>query len=278
MADLIVQGAHLSPTHITQLTGLTAAVKVELPYAGLARFIGVPNPRPAIEYCTAEKLDAANLDTPLRWKQFRLLAMDMDSTLITIECIDEIADLVGIKPQVAAITAAAMRGELDFPSALRQRVSLLAGLAESRLQSVYDERLRLSPGAEALIQAARAAGLNTLLVSGGFTYFTDRLKARLGLDETLANTLEIKSGTLTGQVLGRIVDADAKAAAVADTCLRLGCTTQEAIVIGDGANDLKMMENAGLSVAYRAKPIVQRQARIALNHVGLDGLLNLIAA
>jgi len=200
--------------------------------------------------------------------------MDMDSTLIAIECIDEIADFAGVKPQVAAITEAAMRGELDFPTALRQRVALLSGLPESVLQRVYDERLRLSPGAENLLAAARSAGLKTLLVSGGFTYFVRRLATQLGLDYTLANELEIRSGALTGQVLGNIVDAPAKAAKLVSVCQELGCSTQQAVVLGDGANDLKMMALGGFSVAFRAKPVVQRQATVALNYCGLDGVLN----
>jgi phosphoserine phosphatase len=203
--------------------------------------------------------------------------MDMDSTLITIECIDEIADRIGVKPQVSAITEAAMRGELDFAGALRKRVALLEGLEESALQAVYEERLRLSQGAETLLQAARESGWKTLLVSGGFTFFTDRLQARLGLDHAVANTLEIQSRRLTGRVLGDIVDAERKANELRALASWIGVEPARAIAIGDGANDLKMMGAAGMGIAFRAKPVVRQQATHALNFSGLDGVLNLFA-
>ena len=208
---------------------------------------------------------------------FGLVAMDMDSTLITIECIDEIADMQGLKPQVAAITEAAMRGELDFSESLTRRVALLEGLDAGALQRVYDERLRISMGGEAMLQAVQAAGLKTLLVSGGFTFFTDRLKPRLGLDHTHANVLEVIDGRLSGRVLGGIVDAEEKKRTVLRVCAELGIDPAQAIVMGDGANDLRMMGVAGLSVAFRAKPVVREQANVALNFSGLDGLLNILA-
>ncbi len=209
------------------------------------------------------------------WSDFKLLAMDMDSTLITIECIDEIADMQGLKPQVAAITEAAMRGEIDFAQSLTQRVSLLKGLSINKLQQVYDKRLKLSVGAECMLQAVHSKGIKTLLVSGGFTYFTDRLKSRLKLDYSHANQLEVIDHQLTGQLSGPIIDAQGKRQAVESTCSQLGISTQQAIVIGDGANDLAMMEKAGLSVAFHAKPIVRAKADVAFNFIGLDGLLNL---
>jgi len=204
------------------------------------------------------------------------VAMDMDSTLITIECIDEIADMQGLKPEVSAITAAAMRGELDFAESLTRRVGLLKGLPVEALQRVYDERLRISPGGEAMLAAVQAAGLHTLLVSGGFTFFTERLKARLGLDFTHANLLEEEGGLLTGRVVGGIVDAEEKMRTVQRVCAQLGIEPRQAIVMGDGANDLKMMGIAGLSVAFRAKPVVRAQADVALNFTGLDGLLAIL--
>lgn len=207
----------------------------------------------------------------------RLVAMDMDSTLITIECIDEIADMQGLKPQVSEITEAAMRGELDFSESLRRRVALLAGLDAGALQRVYDERLRISPGGEAMLQAVQAAGIRTLLVSGGFTFFTERLGARLGLDYTHANVLEIADGKLTGRVVGGIVDAEEKKRTVERVCTELGIAPSQAVVMGDGANDLSMMRIAGLSVAFRAKPVVRAQADVALNFSGLDGLLTILA-
>ena len=207
----------------------------------------------------------------------RLVAMDMDSTLITIECIDEIADMQGLKPQVSEITEAAMRGELDFSESLRRRVALLAGLDAGALQRVYDERLRISPGGEAMLKAVQAAGIRTLLVSGGFTFFTERLGARLGLDYTHANVLEIADGKLTGRVVGGIVDAEEKKRTVERVCAELGIAPSQAVVMGDGANDLAMMRIAGLSVAFRAKPVVRAQADVALNFSGLDGLLTILA-
>jgi phosphoserine phosphatase len=203
--------------------------------------------------------------------------MDMDSTLITIECIDEIADMQGLKPQVAEITEAAMRGEIEFNESLTRRVALLKGLDAGALQRVYDERLRLSLGAEKMLQAIQAAGLRTLLVSGGFTFFTDRMKSRLNLDYTHSNELEIVDGKLTGKVVGGIVNAEEKRLTVERVCAELGVPTSQAIVMGDGANDLKMMGVSGLSVAFRAKPVVRAQASVALNFVGLDGILNILA-
>jgi phosphoserine phosphatase len=209
---------------------------------------------------------------------YKLVAMDMDSTLITIECIDEIADMQGLKPQVSAITEAAMRGELDFSESLKRRVALLEGLDASALERVYDERLGLSPGAETMLKAVQAAGLKTLLVSGGFTFFTERLKTRLGLDYTHANELEIVDGKLTGKVIGTIVDAEEKRRTVERVCATIGIAPSQAIVMGDGANDLKMMAIAGMSVAFRAKPVVREQANVSLNFVGLDGILSILTS
>ena len=257
-----------APTSITRL-GPNAVRCEQIAYS--------PALRPTIEVAAqAAQLDATYMMGQRDLSEFKLVAMDMDSTLITIECIDEIADMQGLKPQVAAITEAAMRGELDFSASLQQRVALLEGLDASALQRVYDERLKLSPGAEAMLEAVQKAGLKTLLVSGGFTFFTERLKQRLGLDYTHANELEIVDGKLTGKVLGGIVDAEEKQRTVERVCAELGISPSEAIVMGDGANDLKMMGIAGLSVAFRAKPVVRSQADVALNFVGLDGLLNVL--
>ena len=257
-----------APTHITRL-GPNAVRCEDIAYS--------PALRPTIEVAAqAAQLDATYMMGLRELAEFKLVAMDMDSTLITIECIDEIADMQGLKPQVAAITEAAMRGELDFSASLTQRVALLEGLDASALQRVYDERLQLSPGAEKMLAAVQAAGLKTLLVSGGFTFFTDRLKERLGLDYTHANTLEIIDGKLTGKVLGGIVDAEEKQRTVERVCEELGISPSQAIVMGDGANDLKMMGIAGLSVAFRAKPVVRSQADVALNFVGLDGILAIL--
>jgi phosphoserine phosphatase len=223
--------------------------------------------------CHQAGCDWALLPEDIRTDNFKLLAMDMDSTLISIECIDEIADFVGKKKEVSAITEAAMRGEItDFSDSLRRRVALLAGVEASNLEAVFNERLRLNPGAESLLAFAKHHGWKTLLVSGGFTYFTDRLKAQLNLDYSRSNTLEIVDGKLTGRVLGSIVDAQLKAETVAKVTEEMGIGAQQAIVMGDGANDLKMMAIAGISVAYRAKPVVQAQARFAINFNGLEAL------
>ncbi|NML60820.1 phosphoserine phosphatase SerB [Massilia sp. RP-1-19] len=223
------------------------------------------------------QVDATFIEAGRTLADFKLVAMDMDSTLITIECIDEIADMQGLKPQVAEITEAAMRGELDFSDSLKRRVALLEGLDASALERVYAERLQVSMGGEKMLAAVQAAGLKTLLVSGGFTFFTERLQQRLGLDFVHANELEIVDGKLTGRVVGGIVDAEEKKRTVERICAQLGAGPQQAIVMGDGANDLKMMKISGLSVAFRAKPVVYQQADVALNFSGLDGLLNILA-
>jgi phosphoserine phosphatase len=201
--------------------------------------------------------------------------MDMDSTLITIETVDELADMVGLKQEVAAITAQAMRGEIEYDESLRKRVELLKGLEEGALQRVYDERLKLTPGAEILLRKTQALGLRTLLVSGGFTYVTDRLKTRLKLDHCHSNLLEISDGKLTGQVLGAIVNADGKREALLKMRDSLAITAREIVGIGDGANDLKFLAECGVSVAFHAKPVVREQATHAINYVGLDGVLHL---
>jgi len=226
----------------------------------------------------AANLDYAFIERRRSLADFKLVAMDMDSTLITIECIDEIADMQGLKPQVAEITEAAMRGQIEFKESLTRRVALLEGLDASALQRVYDERLQLSPGAETMLKGVQAAGMKTLLVSGGFTFFTDRMKERLGLDYSHSNELEIVNGKLTGRVIGDIVDGEEKKRTVERVCNELGISPEQTIVMGDGANDLKMMSIAGLSVAFRAKPIVRSQADVGFNFVGLDGLLNLFSS
>ena len=207
----------------------------------------------------------------------KVLAMDMDSTLINIECIDEIADAVGKKKEVSEITEAAMRGEIkDFSESLRRRVALLKGVPADALEGVFKDRLRLNMGAKELIAGAHAKGIHTLLVSGGFTFFTQKLQAELNLSETHANQLEIIDGVLTGQVLGHIVDGAAKAAYVEARCLALGTNKHAAVTMGDGSNDLPMMSGAGLSIGYRAKPIVKETADMAFDHVGLDAWLDLL--
>ncbi|MEW6704812.1 MAG: phosphoserine phosphatase SerB [Pseudomonadota bacterium] len=219
---------------------------------------------------------------PLRLSDFKLIAFDMDSTLINIECVDEIAGAAGRKAEVAAITEAAMRGEIaDYKESLRQRVALLKGVPVSALEQVYRDRLQLNPGAEALVKAAQEAGLRTLLVSGGFTYFTDRVRDRLKLDFTRSNVLEVQDGALTGRMVdqpwGDICDGAEKRRMLLQTCERLGLSPRQAIAVGDGANDLPMMGEAGLSVAYHAKPKVREQAMVQINEGGLDRLLEVLS-
>ena len=225
----------------------------------------------------APKLDFGFVADNAKLSDIGLIAMDMDSTLITIECIDEIADFAGKKAEVAAVTEAAMRGEIDWPTSLRQRVATLRGLPESVLEKVYQQRLKLSGGAENLIAAAKRNNIRLLLVSGGFTFFTEKLKARLGLDFAFSNTLEIEHGVLTGRVLGDLCDAHAKAAHVRNTASMLGLEPSQIIAMGDGANDLLMMKEAGTSIAFHAKPVVRAEASYALSQVGLDGVLGLFA-
>ena len=207
----------------------------------------------------------------------RILAMDMDSTFINIECIDEIADFAGKKAAVAQITEATMRGEIkDFKESLRRRVSLLEGVSVDCLEAVYRERLRPNLGAAELLTGAHERAVHTLLVSGGFTFFTERLGQQFGIKQTQANTLEIIDGKLTGQVLGEIVDGLAKAAYLDEACNELGCTKINSVTMGDGANDLIMMNGSGISIAYRSKPIVKEKADAAFDHVGLDAALLLM--
>lgn len=216
-----------------------------------------------------------------RLADYRLIAFDMDSTLINIECIDEIADAVGRKTEVAAITEAAMRGEItDFKDSLRRRVALLKGVTVADMERVYTERLRLNPGATELVSACKAAGLKVLLVSGGFTFFAHRVRDTLGLDFVRANTLETVDGRLTGglvqQAWGDICDGAEKRRTVLEVASLLGAEPHQCIAVGDGANDLPMMGVAGLSVAYHAKPKVREQAMVAINGGGLDRLLDVV--
>ncbi len=276
---LILQGPALNADTAKRIAALAGSRSVAPAAPRVFRADDIsdtPANRAAVaQACEEAGCDGAFLRADLRLRDFRLLVMDMDSTLITIECIDEIADLHGRKAEVAEITESAMRGELDFRASLLRRVALLEGLDASALGEVFSQRLQLSPGARDMVKYLKAAGLRTVLVSGGFTYFTQRLQQELGLDVAHAIELEIVDGKLTGRVSGDIIDAEAKRATVEAEAAALGVPPSASIVMGDGANDLKMMSVAGLSVAYRAKPVVQAEASVALNYSGLDGLLNL---
>jgi phosphoserine phosphatase len=275
---LVVQAPDFDAPTLKALAKLAGAERIDAVSRGVDQAFALTPATNAAEvfaYCAQESLDCAFVSPAQRLDRVRLLAMDMDSTLITIECVDEIADMMGIKQEVAAITASAMRGEIDFRESLTRRVALLRGLDIAALQRVYDERLELSPGAERLLAGMRAVGAQSLLVSGGFTFFTERLKTRLGLDHTCANTLEIADGKLTGRLTGPIVDAKAKAACFGRLRAALAADGGLAVAIGDGANDLSMLDAADVSVAYHAKPIVRARATYAIDYCGLDAVLNL---
>ncbi len=231
---------------------------------------------------TFQGMTLKGFTAPLQLSQFKLIAFDMDSTLINIECVDEIADAAGRKAEVAAITEAAMRGEItDYKDSLRKRVALLKGVTVAHMEEVLNNRLQLNPGAEKLVKACQAAGMKVLLVSGGFTFFTDHVRDRLGIDWTRSNVLEVVNGQLTGRMVdqdwGDICDGEEKRKMLLHICSQMGIAPSQAIAMGDGANDLPMMGVAGLSVAYHAKPKVREQAMVAIEEGGLDRLLEVFA-
>jgi len=275
MTTLVLQGAALTRNVAEKIT---AQIEGQLNYESLFALIDCPL-LSAVDLATLKSsynFDINQLPADFEPTTAKLLVTDMDSTLINIECVDEIADFINVKPQVAEITEAAMRGEIDFETSLRQRVALLKGLDVSALERVYDERLKLNPGAEMMLQVLQQQNIKTALVSGGFTFFTERLKKRLGLDFTMANVLAEHNGKLTGEVEGDICGAQAKADFLLSHCDKLDISPSQVIAMGDGANDLLMMDEAGLSIAYHAKPKVQQQANVALNYCGLEGVLGFL--
>ena len=229
---------------------------------------------------TARKtLDGAHPRTdvvvqPMATREKKLLVADMDSTMITVECLDELADYAGIKDEIAAVTERAMRGELDFAQALDERVARLKGMEASVIDQCLAERVRAAPGAATLVRTMKARfGATTILVSGGFSRFADRVGHTIGFDRTLSNELEIADGRLKGTVAKPIVDAAAKEKALTDGAAALGIPLAETLAIGDGANDLPMIRKAGLGVAYRAKPAVVAEAGARIEHTDLTALL-----
>lgn len=276
--NLIIQGGALPTFLLERILAATNASTVEPCPPQLVRLRGAKRTTefdtliPLIE---AEKLDWAFIAPGRKLSDFGLICFDMDSTLITIECIDELADFAGKKTEVSEVTEAAMRGEIDYRESLRRRLSLMAGLDARVLARVYGERLLLSEGARELLEAVQNAGLRTAILSGGFTYFTERLRIELGFDFATSNELEISGGKLTGKVVGDIIDAGAKAHHLARLRDELGLRKEQVIACGDGANDLLMMGEAGLSVAFHAKPATRAKADISINFGGLDSLVKL---
>lgn len=274
---------HLDPTLIDRIAGQLHASAPRPPRSGDLQAVrlrdvrlGASEVRALLTPLAQEHgFDWALVPEGLRLHDFRLLVLDMDSTLVSAETIDELGSATGMKEQIAEITAASMRGEIpDYAQSLRRRLALLAGTPERVLEQVW-QAMQLNPGARELIDATRAAGLHVMLATGGFTWFARRLQQQLGLHRICANELDIEHGRLTGRTRGPIVDGAAKRQALLDACVELGCEPRRAIAIGDGANDLPMLHAAGLGVAYRGKPVVQQAADVALNHCGLDGVLRL---
>ena len=258
------------------LSGLPSADLVSASVARIKVDAGFSLSEQAAAALAAQQIDYAVLPDR-NFADLGLIVSDMDSTLITIECIDEIAAGVGLKDKVAEITERSMRGEMDFAQSLTERVALLEGLDEGVLQSVYDNVLKLSPGAEYLIAECKRHDVKFLLVSGGFTFFTDRLQQQLGIDYAYANVLEIVDGKLTGKLKGRMIDAQAKADLLRQHREALGLTPEQVLAVGDGANDIPMLQAAGIGVAYHAKPKTEQHADVAVRFNGLEALRGLFA-
>ena len=273
--DLIIQGMEIETSDLRELAKLSGASQIERITRSAFRLVDASHQEYISSFCHEAELDFAFVNKITNLTNFSMVAMDMDSTLVGIESIDEIAEMCGVWKQVSELTRKAMYGEINFAEALIQRVGLLKGLDQSVLQRVYDERLVLNPGAEKMLGQLKTSGIKTMLVSGGFTFFTDKLKERLGLDFAFANTLEIENGKLTGKLTEKKIDAQGKGRVLKQICNELGYRKENLMAIGDGANDLPMFAEVGVSVAYHAKPMVQENATYTINHVGLDGIINI---
>ena len=276
---LLIQSSYSFESHLAEISEILDQVTA-YPYKLINDNAAIYDIRDDLSGDLKNQLDLKNIDFAIldsykALNEFSLCVMDMDSTLISIECIDEIADMCGKKDDVALITKSAMMGEIDFSQSLIKRVSLLEGLGEEMLFKVIEERLKFNEGTQAWIKACRKNNVTTVLVSGGFDYFADYVKNKLGIDVAISNQLEIKDKKLTGKVLGRIVNDEVKAQTVRDFQSKLNIDRSKTIVIGDGANVLKMLAEAQYSIAYHAKPIVQEKARFKFNHSDFKGVLNL---
>lgn len=275
--NLILQGLEVNNSDLRSVAKLAHADGIERITGQAFRLTNATYSNDIPEYCLHWELDFAFVKPEQKLSDIKLIVMDMDSTLLAIESIDEIADMQNFRPEVSAITLQTMRGEISFEESLTRRTWLLRGLHQDALQKVYDERVMLSPGAEKMLQQAKRCGIKTMVLSGGFTFFTERIKEKLGLDFAAANVLEIENNKLTGKVVGEIIGREGKAQVLKQVRDNLGLKREQIIAIGDGANDLGMMAESGISIAYHAKPIVQQHATYSINYVGLDGVINLFA-
>jgi phosphoserine phosphatase len=275
--NLIIQGLEVNNSDLRSVAKLCHANGIERITGQAFRLTNATYSNDIPEYCLQSELDFAFVSPEQKLSDIKLIVMDMDSTLLAIESIDEIADMQNIRPEVSAITLQTMRGEISFEESLTRRTWLLRGVHQDALQKVYDERVRLSPGAEKMLQQAKRCGIKTMVLSGGFTFFTERIKERLGLDFAAANVLEIENNKLTGKVAGEIIGKQGKAQVLKQVSDSLGLKREQIIAIGDGANDLGMMAESGISIAYHAKPIVKQHATYSIDYVGLDGVINLFA-
>lgn len=273
--NLIIQGLDVNNSDLRSVAKLSHADGIERITGQAFRLTNAMQSNDIPEYCSHSELDCAFITPEQKLSDIKLIVMDMDSTLLAIESIDEIADMQNIKPQVSAITQQTMKGEISFEESLTRRTWLLRGVHQDALQKVYDERVRLSFGAEKMLQQAKRFGIKTMVLSGGFTFFTERIKEKLGLDFAAANVLEIENNKLTGKVVGEIIGRQGKAQVLKQVRDTLGLKREQIIAIGDGANDLDMMSESGISIAYHAKPIVKQHATYSINYVGLDGVIHL---